>query len=54
MRGAAHGAQPDSAMTQNGPHVEHAARFAWGAAYCLSDAISTTNRYFTSLFSIRS
>ncbi len=46
--------EPAGRRMQNGPHVEHAARFVWRVAYCLSDAMSTTNRYFTSLFSIRS
>lgn len=42
-----------AARAAAGPFIP-VARFAWGGAYCLSDAMSITNRYFTSLFSIRS
>ncbi|SPU96043.1 Uncharacterised protein [Burkholderia cenocepacia] len=39
---------------KTGRLFRQAARLPWGGAYCLSDAMSITNRYFTSLFSIRS
>ncbi len=51
MAGAAPRAQPPDAKRAA---CRQAARFVWGVAYCLIDAMSITNRYFTSLFSIRS
>lgn len=58
FRAAPRAQQPDAEtgrMSNMGPVSFGAAivRIAFGA-YCLSDAMSITNRYFTSLFSIRS